>query len=89
MMNSFLEFIEKDIAAKKTLISTMPTRTKTNIKKFNENIDNTMSKNDRNMSKMYRMVFNIDNLYYYLVLSKLNEYHQNVSRLTYFPSLTL
>lgn len=38
-MNNFFEFIEKDIAAKKTLVSTMPTRTKTNIKKFNENID--------------------------------------------------
>ena len=37
-MNNFLEFIEKDIDAKKTLISTLPTRTKVNKKKFNENI---------------------------------------------------
>ena len=31
-MNNFLEFINKDIEAKKTLISTMPTKTKTNKK---------------------------------------------------------
>ena len=43
-MNNFLEFIEKDIAAKETLISTMPTRTKTNIKKFNENIQAMIEK---------------------------------------------
>ena len=34
-----LKFIEEDIAAKKTLLSTMPTKTKTNIKKYNEKID--------------------------------------------------
>lgn len=37
-MNNFLKFIEKDIDAKKVLISTFPTRTKTNKKKFNANI---------------------------------------------------
>lgn len=45
-MNNFLEFIEKDINAKKTLISTMPTKTKTNIKKFNENIISMEEKYD-------------------------------------------
>ena len=43
-MISFLNFIEKDISAKKTLISSMPTKTKTNIKKFNENIESIRSK---------------------------------------------
>ncbi len=38
-MNNFLEFIKKDIEAKKTLVSTLPTRTKTNIKKLNQTID--------------------------------------------------
>jgi len=37
-MNNFLEFINKDIEAKKTLINSLPTKTKTNKKKFNENI---------------------------------------------------
>ena len=43
-MISFLNFIEKDISAIKTLISSMPTKTKTNIKKFNENIESIRSK---------------------------------------------
>lgn len=43
-MINFLNFIEKDISAKKTLISSMPTKTKTNIKKFNENIESIRSK---------------------------------------------
>lgn len=34
-MNNFLEFIERDVLAKKGLISTIPTKTKTNIKKYN------------------------------------------------------
>src|SRR5574344_1014382 len=46
LMNNFLEFIEKDISAKRTLISTMPTKTKTNIKKFNENLDSMEEKYD-------------------------------------------
>lgn len=44
MNNNFLEFILNDIEAKKTLISTMPTRTKTNIKKYNEKIDEIIKK---------------------------------------------
>lgn len=39
MMNNFLEFIKKDIEAKKTIISTMPTKTKTNINKYNEKVE--------------------------------------------------
>ena len=38
-MNNFYEFIEKDIEAKKTLIGTMPTKTKTNKRKFNQTLD--------------------------------------------------
>ena len=33
-MNNFYNFIEKDIATKKTQIQTLPIKTKTNIKKF-------------------------------------------------------
>lgn len=46
-MNNFLQFIEKDIDAKKTLIGTLPTRTKTNKKKFNEAIDTTKEKYEK------------------------------------------
>ena len=38
-MNNFLEFIDLDIEAKKTLLSTLPTNTKTNRKKYNSKID--------------------------------------------------
>ena len=41
-MANFLNFIDEDIKAKKTLLSTMPTRTKTNVKKFNEKIDSIL-----------------------------------------------
>lgn len=38
-MSNFLDFIEDDIQAKKTLLATMPTNTKTNVRKFNEKIE--------------------------------------------------
>ena len=38
-MNNFLEFIKKDIDAKKALIATMPTKTKTNKRKFNQTLE--------------------------------------------------
>ena len=44
LMNNFLDFISNDIEVKKTLISSLPTKTKTNIKKFNETIDEFSSK---------------------------------------------
>ena len=44
MTNNFLEFINKDIEAKKTLITTTPTKTKTNRKKYNENIEEIKKK---------------------------------------------
>lgn len=37
-MSNFLKFIDEDIEAKKTLIATMPTRTKRDIKKYNARI---------------------------------------------------
>jgi hypothetical protein len=37
-MNNFLDFIDSDIEAKKTLLSSMPINNKTNIKKYNEKI---------------------------------------------------
>lgn len=43
-MNNFLNFIEEDIEAKKTLIDTLPTRTKANKKKYNEKIELILEK---------------------------------------------
>jgi len=43
-MNNFLNFIEEDIDAKKTLIDTLPTRTKVNKRNFNEKIDSIIEK---------------------------------------------
>ena len=43
-MSNFLKFIEEDIEAKKTLIATMPTNTKRDIKKYNETIDTIIAK---------------------------------------------
>ena len=43
-MNNFLNFIEEDINAKKTLIETLPTRTKVNKRNFNEKIDTIIEK---------------------------------------------
>ena len=43
-MNDLLAFIEKDIATKKLTIQTLPIKTKTNIKKFNETIENYETK---------------------------------------------
>ncbi|MDD2208449.1 MAG: hypothetical protein PHG03_03835 [Bacilli bacterium] len=38
-MTNFLQFIEEDVQSKKTLLSAMPTSTKTNKRKYNEKID--------------------------------------------------
>lgn len=43
-MSNFSNFISEDIEAKKTLISVLPTNTKTNIKKYNEKLDIISSK---------------------------------------------
>lgn len=41
---NFLEFIKNDINAKKTFISTLPKTTKTQIKKYNENVESMLTK---------------------------------------------
>ena len=43
-MNNFLEFIKKDIDAKRTLIETLPTKTKTNQKRLNKEIELILEK---------------------------------------------
>lgn len=43
-MNNFLNFIEEDIEAKKTLIDTLPTKTKVSKRKYNEKIDLMLNK---------------------------------------------
>ena len=43
-MTNFSDFINEDIEAKKTLISVLPTNTKSNIKKYNEKIDTIIGK---------------------------------------------
>jgi hypothetical protein len=43
-MSNFIKFIEEDIEAKKTLISTMPINTKRDIKKYNEKITAILEK---------------------------------------------
>lgn len=51
-MNNFLNFIEKDIVTKKTQIQTLPIKTKTNIKKFNETIETFETKYDEYRSSV-------------------------------------
>ena len=41
-MNNFLDFINSDIEAKKTLIQSLPTNNKTNQKKYNQKIDDIL-----------------------------------------------
>lgn len=43
-MNNFLDFINEDIDTKRTLLTTLPTKTNTNKKKFNETIDSMIKK---------------------------------------------
>ena len=43
-MNNFFDFISNDIEVKKTFLSSLPTKTKTNIKKYNSSIDEIVKK---------------------------------------------
>ncbi len=43
-MNNFLDFISNDVEVKKTFLSSLPTKTKTNIKKYNSSIDEFVNK---------------------------------------------
>ena len=45
-MNNFLDFINEDIETKRTLLTTLPTKTNTNKKKFNETLDSMIKKYD-------------------------------------------
>lgn len=53
-MNNFLEFINKDIEGKKETIASMPTKTKTNKKKFNETIDSYSKKYQDYKEKLFK-----------------------------------
>ena len=55
-MNNFLNFIEEDISAKKTLIETLPTRTKLNKKKYNEKIDEMLLKYEMYKSSLLKYI---------------------------------
>ena len=43
-MNNFFDFISNDIEVKKTFLSSLPTKTKTNVKKYNSTIDEYVKK---------------------------------------------
>ena len=43
-MRNFLDFISNDVEVKKTFLSSLPTKTKTNIKKYNSSVDQIIKK---------------------------------------------
>ena len=55
-MNNFLDFINSDIEVKKTLLTSLPTKTKTNIKKFNNTIDEFASKYESYKKSVYKYI---------------------------------
>ena len=55
-MNNFLDFINSDVEVKKTLLSSLPTNTKTNIKKLNETIDEFLSKYEKYRDSVYKYI---------------------------------
>lgn len=55
-MNNFLEFINEDISAKKTLIDTMPTRTKASKKKYNEKIEEIVNKYENYRASLLKYI---------------------------------
>ena len=55
-MNNFLDFINSDVEVKKTLLSSLPTNTKTNIKKLNETIDEFLSKYEKYKDSVYKYI---------------------------------
>lgn len=55
-MSNFLEFIEEDIQAKKTLLATMPTNTKTNVRKFNEKVEIETKKYEEYKKAVYKYI---------------------------------
>lgn len=55
-MNNFLNFIEEDIDAKKTLIETLPTKTKASKKKYNDKIDEIVKKYEMYSSSVLKYI---------------------------------
>lgn len=55
-MNSFLNFIEEDIEAKKTLLDTLPTRTKVNKRNYNDKIDLILGKYETYKSSLLKYI---------------------------------
>lgn len=55
-MKNFLNFIEEDIQTKKTLFSSMPTKTKSNIKKFNERVEEEEKKYKEYKNLVYKYI---------------------------------
>jgi len=55
-MNNFLDFINSDVEVKKTLLTSLPTKTKTNIKKFNETIDEFSKKYEAYRDSVYKYI---------------------------------
>ena len=56
-MNNFLEFIQKDIEAKKKMLSTLPIKTKTDKKKYNEEVDRILGKYDSYFNSVKRYIY--------------------------------
>ena len=55
-MNSFLEFINKDIDGKRAYMETLPTKTKTNKKKFNAALDEMATKYKEYEAHVYKYI---------------------------------
>ncbi len=55
-MNNFLDFINNDVEVKKTLLSSLPTRTKTNIKKYNDTINEFNAKYVSYRNSVYKYI---------------------------------
>ena len=55
-MNNFLDFINNDVEVKKTLLSSLPTKTKANIKKFNGTIDEFSNKYETYRKSVYKYI---------------------------------
>lgn len=55
-MNNFLDFINNDVEVKRTLLSSLPTKTKTNIKKYNATIDEFLVKYASYKDSVYKYI---------------------------------
>lgn len=53
-MNNFLEFINKDIEGKKENLASMPTKTKTNKKKYNDTLESYVTKYKDYQEKLFK-----------------------------------